>query len=102
MSKTPYICEQSGSTNKLSATFTTYLEKNLYKNSGRRCGVFLCQPDVSQNMPRKGVSPQQMCEKLGHIPQLICFETMYHRILLHKAFFKVLLKNFIDHAKPLS
>lgn len=81
--------------------FTTYLEENLYENPGGRCGVFLRQPDIGQDMPRESISTQQMREELGNIPQLVCFETMNHRILLHKTFFKVFLKNFINHAKSL-
>lgn len=39
---------------------------------------------------------QQMREKVGNIPQLICVETIDHRILFRKTFLEVFLVNFVD------
>ena len=78
------------------------LKEDLDEDSaGRGCFIFV-QMDVLQHRPWKGIRMEQVREELGHVPQLVGFESVDALVLLDKALVKSGLVFVIDEAETLS
>ena len=78
-----------------------FLAEDLDEDPRRRRRLLLVESYVFEARPGQRVRLQQVREELGHVPQLVCLETVDHRVLLLERLVEGLLPGLGHDAEPL-